>query len=65
MGGGDSLNARTLSRALKHLVGHGFVNREVFDTQPFAVRYSLTPEGGRLRKLLNAYRELDTESATK
>jgi DNA-binding HxlR family transcriptional regulator len=59
MGEGDSLNARTLSRALKHLVGQGFVNRQILTTQPFAVGYSLTNQGHKLRKLLQAYRELD------
>ncbi len=59
MGGGDSLNARTLSRALKHLVAQGFVDREILATQPFAVGYSLTLQGSKLRKLLEAYRELD------
>jgi DNA-binding HxlR family transcriptional regulator len=60
MGEGDSLNARTLSRALKHLVDQGFANRQVLATQPFAVGYSLTQQGGKLRKLLEAYRELDS-----
>jgi DNA-binding HxlR family transcriptional regulator len=59
MGQGDSLNARTLSRALKHLVAQGFVKREILATQPFAVGYSLTPQGDKLRKLLEAYRGLD------
>jgi DNA-binding HxlR family transcriptional regulator len=59
MGQGDSLNARTLSRALKHLVTQGFVKREILATQPFAVGYSLTPQGDKLRKLLEAYRGLD------
>jgi DNA-binding HxlR family transcriptional regulator len=59
MGQGDSLNARTLSRALKHLVTQGLVKREILSTQPFAVGYSLTPQGDTLRKLLEAYRGLD------
>jgi DNA-binding HxlR family transcriptional regulator len=59
VGESDSLNARTLSRALKHLVAQGFVKREILATQPFAVGYSLTYQGGKLRKLLGAYRELD------
>ncbi len=59
MGEGDSLNARTLSRALKHLVAQGFVNRHILGTQPFKVGYSLTDQGHKLRKLLQAYRELD------
>jgi DNA-binding HxlR family transcriptional regulator len=59
LGQGDSLNARTLSRALKHLVTQGFVKREILATQPFAVGYSLTSQGDKLRKLLEAYRGLD------
>ena len=59
MGEGDSLNARTLSRALKHLVAQGFVKREILATQPFAVGYSLTAQGDKLRRLLEAYRALD------
>ncbi len=59
MGEGDSLNARTLSRALKQLVAQGFVNRHILATQPFAVGYSLTEQGQKLQKLLEAYRELD------
>lgn len=59
MGKNDSLNSRTLSRTLKQLVGNGFVERRVVSTQPFAVQYYLTSQGGRLRKLLEAYRSLD------
>lgn len=59
MGEGDSLNARTLSRALKHLVAQGFVDRQILGTQPFAVGYSLTSQGDKLRRLLGAYRDLD------
>ena len=59
VGRGDSLNSRTLSRALKQLVSDGFVRRNILATQPFAVGYSLTSQGEKLRKLLGAYRELD------
>ncbi len=59
MGKDDSLNSRTLSRALKHLTGAGLVKRQVLGTQPFMVEYSLTTQGHRLRKLLEAYRRLD------
>ncbi|QQG48223.1 MAG: helix-turn-helix transcriptional regulator [archaeon] len=59
MGKSGSLNSRTLSRALRHMVDSGFVRRKVLDTQPFAVEYSLTPQGERLRALLQAYRDLD------
>ncbi len=60
MGKDDSLNSRTLSRALKQLVGAGFAERRILDTQPFAVAYSLTPHGEGLRKLLQAYEDLDS-----
>lgn len=59
MGKNDSLNSRTLSRALKHLVSAGFAERRIIDTQPFAVEYSLGAQGERLRKLLEAYTDLD------
>ncbi len=60
LGSSDHLNSRTLSRALQQLVKQGFVSRDVISTQPFAVRYSLTSQGQRLRKLLEAYTELDS-----
>jgi len=59
MGKSDSLNARTLSRVLRNLTTEGFVKRNVIGTQPFAVEYSLTAQGQRLSKLLEAYRSLD------
>jgi len=59
MGRSDSLRSRTLSRALKQLVGDGFVRRSILAIQPFAVEYSLTSLGEKLRKFLEAYRELD------
>lgn len=65
MGEGDSLNARTLSRALKHLVVQGFVDRQILATQPFAVGYSLTSQGDKLRRLLEAYRELDQRTTAR
>jgi DNA-binding HxlR family transcriptional regulator len=65
MGNGESLNPRTLSRALKHLVESGFVSRTVLDTQPFAVEYALTPQGERLRALLEAYSGLDPQAKSR
>src|SRR5215831_353822 len=59
MGENDSLNPRTLSRALRQLSSSGFVRRDILSTQPFAVEYSLTAQGEGLRKLLDAYRRLD------
>ncbi len=63
MGKSGSLNSRTLSRALKHLVESGFVKRKILDTQPFAVEYSLTIQGKRLSALLRAYSELDPQAS--
>jgi DNA-binding HxlR family transcriptional regulator len=62
MGKSGSLNSRTLSRALKHLVESGFVSRKILDTQPFAVEYSLTRQGEKLRALLGAYSGLDPQA---
>ena len=65
MGEDDSLNARTLSRDLKHLVAQGRVDRQILATQPFAVGYSLTSQGDKLRKLLEAYRDLDHKATNR
>ena len=62
MGKNDSLNSRTLSRALKQLAKVGFADRRILDTQPFAVEYSLTRQGRGLWKLLQAYSDLDPRS---
>jgi len=61
-GGRDSLNSRTLSRALKHLTKTGFVERRVLSTQPVAVEYALTPQGQKLKPLLEAYSDLDPKA---
>jgi DNA-binding HxlR family transcriptional regulator len=59
MGRNDSLNARTLSRALKRLTEQQLVHREILESQPVAIRYSLTSRGKRLIKLLEVYQQLD------
>lgn len=61
-GNEESLNSRTLSRALKNLVEKGFVKRKVLNTQPVAVEYSLTAQGRELKALLEAYERLDPKS---
>jgi DNA-binding HxlR family transcriptional regulator len=52
----DDLNARTLSRTLKHLQKMGIVERTVVGTEPFSVVYSLTEKGRDLGDILSAYR---------
>ena len=64
MGRNDGLNARTLSRALKRLVDQHQINREIVESQPIAIRYSLTSQGRQLSKLLEVYRQLDHEQPT-
>ncbi len=60
-GRNDGLNARTLSRALKRLAEEQLINREILESQPVAIRYSLTSRGRRLSRLLEVYRQLDQE----
>lgn len=59
----DGLNARTLSRALKALAGHGLVNREVMGTEPIAVQYTLTERGRKFGRLLDEFQFLDGDSS--
>lgn len=61
MGRNDSLNARTLSRALKRLTEQLLINREIVESQPVAIRYSLTSRGRQLSKLLDVYQQLDQD----
>src|SRR5258708_26007106 len=48
-----AIDAKTLSRVLKYLVSAKIVRREVLDTQPFTVQYSLTHKGERIRTVLH------------
>ena len=48
------LNSKTLSRTLKSLQSKGLVIREVVSTQPFAVRYVLTPAAQELKPVVHA-----------
>jgi len=48
------LNSKTLSRTLKSLQAKGLVIREVVSTQPFAVRYALTPAAKELKPVVHA-----------
>ncbi|BBD73796.1 transcriptional regulator [Sulfodiicoccus acidiphilus] len=46
------LSSKTLSSVLKSLEEEGIVKREVVNTRPFAVRYSLTEKGADLNTIL-------------
>jgi DNA-binding HxlR family transcriptional regulator len=46
-----------LSKELKDLEQHELVNREVFDTSPVTVLYSLTSHGETLCPVINALHE--------
>ena len=59
LGKTEKLNSHTLSRVLKQLGEIGLAKRSIVETQPLAVDYSLTANGVKLRKLLDAYREID------
>lgn len=61
IGKDDGLNARTLSRTLKSLVENRLIEREIINSQPIGVQYSLTRGGKKLTRLLDTYRELDQE----
>lgn len=53
----EDLNARTLSRTLRHLEGSEIVQREVVSTRPFSVRYNLTEKGKDFAEVLQGYRK--------
>lgn len=48
----EGMNAKTLSRTLKSLRARGLVVRNVTNTQPFSVEYSLTPMALELNEIL-------------
>ncbi len=50
------LDSKTLSRALKSLERQGIVKREVINTQPFSVQYSLTEMGMQLKPVIDSLR---------
>ena len=50
------LDSKTLSRALKSMEAQGLVNRQVINTQPFSVEYSLTEKGRQLKPVIDALR---------
>ncbi len=50
----DVISARMLTVTLRGLERDGFVNREVYDTRPPSVEYSLTPLGRALLSHISA-----------
>lgn len=52
----DGLNSKTLSRVLKHLQQMNIINRDIVNTQPFLVKYSLTEKGEALRPVMDSLR---------
>jgi len=51
---GIGVDAKTLSRVLRYLVDEEIVRREVLQTRPVSVRYSLTEKGQDLRPVVDA-----------
>lgn len=49
-----TIDPKSLSRVLKYLVTEGIVRREVLNTQPFMVQYSLTEKGMELKPVIDA-----------
>lgn len=50
------LDSKSLSRVLKYLGSEGIVHRDVLNTQPVAVQYSLTEKGRQLEPVVEALR---------
>jgi DNA-binding HxlR family transcriptional regulator len=53
----NGVDAKSLSRVLKYLASEGIVGREVLNTAPLAVRYSLTEKGKELGPVVEALRK--------
>jgi DNA-binding HxlR family transcriptional regulator len=53
----NGVDAKSLSRVLKYLASEGIVEREVLNTAPLAVQYSLTEKGKELRPVVEALRK--------
>ncbi|WP_394751014.1 winged helix-turn-helix transcriptional regulator [Spongiimicrobium salis] len=53
----EGITPRMLSKELKDLEINGLVNREVFDTIPVSVKYSLTPYGKSLDTVIETMRD--------
>ncbi|MGO4293241.1 winged helix-turn-helix transcriptional regulator [Chitinophaga sp. RAB17] len=50
----DGITDKTLSKELKHLEGNKLVKREVYDTFPPTVEYTITAHGKSLEKVMDA-----------
>ena len=48
------IDPKTLSRVLKYLVSEKIVRRDVLNTQPFNVEYSLTQKGEQIRPIMQS-----------
>ena len=59
----DGLSDRLLSQRLQELEDEGIVKRQVFDSRPVVVEYSLTPKGQAFRKVAEAIQEWADEWA--
>ncbi len=53
----ELLDAKSLSRVLKYLASEGIVKRDVLNTAPLAVQYSLTEKGRQLGPVVEALRK--------
>jgi len=53
----EGISPRMLSKELKDLEVNGLVNRDVFNTTPVTVEYSLTEYGKSLDKVIETIRE--------
>ncbi|WP_452231392.1 winged helix-turn-helix transcriptional regulator [Lacinutrix sp. MEBiC02595] len=53
----EGITPRMLSKELKELEINGLINREVFDTMPVTVAYSLTDYGKSLDKVIETMRD--------
>jgi DNA-binding HxlR family transcriptional regulator len=53
----EGITPRMLSKELKDLEINGLVNRDVYDTTPVTVEYSLTDYGKSLDKVIETIRE--------
>jgi DNA-binding HxlR family transcriptional regulator len=53
----DGISDKVLSESLRDLEDHGLVRREVIETRPVKVEYSLTETGAALEEVIDAVAE--------